>query len=355
MANLLGTDRLIVDRGGQTFKALFSDIESSLDLEGYTLQSGVDVDLTGVATEMSVVDGGDKFIVGAELASIDGKSIITVTSLVGDELYGAIEEFNIVSGGYDYSVGDTAVFEPFTADGKVYDIPSVDFSGVAVPEQTWTVVQGTFDPATGPADDANTSCTIQVSDVSGSPKVTKILNQGFNYDKGDVIGLKTCRGTYDINGDWIYVVGPVVNISVGDEADNSGSEATLQVDEVVDTTDAAYIRLVKEDTGEVKGEVLLRPGVGINITESNSSDLGETIYGLLISATGFGDGDGGDGGSISTSSSVIVSSSPPTREDGYSLTSGSLWYNTVEGRLYVNNPIILGPSASQDNWISTLR
>ena len=65
MAQLVLTDKFIVDRGGSTYKTTFEDIQSSLDL-AYTYTGEVDLTPGGTVETYTITEKGEFFLTGEE-------------------------------------------------------------------------------------------------------------------------------------------------------------------------------------------------------------------------------------------------------------------------------------------------
>lgn len=351
MAQLQGTDKFIVDRGGSTYKATFEDIEKSLDISHEFTGEVVETE-GGEITEFDISNPGSGFIAGRSYEGSSSALFIEFTATkVGDN--GELEEIVITSNDpIEGFVNPTDYFAaPITKDGSLKKILSLE-STPSIPIDS-SVVYKVKQVRPALDDDGNaiidddgapviltlTGGEVEVINNSGVFEY-KITNRGEAYDStidAFIIVTITDPSTGGETTSNVSKIG-FTTIDRGD-VDSNFESATISATEVSDGVDSDKVVLTVTVSGEEK-EIYLVPGPGIRF-----NNLADNEIEVVNTVTEFGQG----GGSVSDGASVIVDESLPT-VNVYSIKDGTLWYNLSDGRLYVAVSYVANGTTKFD-WI----
>lgn len=386
MAQLQSTDKFIVDRGGSTYKTTFEDIQQSLDL-AYTYTGKVDDVAGGTIVSDELVSGGGIFFSGRsyELRSAfnNGNTItITVNSVVGDGLNGEVETYTITEN--TSGIVNNEIFEilPYDTIGQIKGITNGAGADTGIPDgesRDYPIIQASYDfeyldddgitlikvpnpDYDGDAGQDNDSQGRpehqQVYPSGGTARVTgaggssgeptiEIVNFGSNYKDGEAYLERFNQGVLDDS----YKV----NLETVTDSDLSDDKNLLQIriTEVADGGDLDKILLtVQIGSDETTAQtVAIKPGYGINFRNA-LDETGTPVENEVEILSTLIPGGGGGGGGGTSSALVIINPTPP-EEPTYEINSGTLWYNTTNGRLYVAiyYPAATAPAGFSFDWV----
>ena len=330
-------DGELIGLGNSFFGKLGS---SSVDI-GYELSGGVDETVGGTVLDVEVTTPGDSFIAGVKYTAfidLTDNSIEFTPLQVGSsgELVNAQIKVNSSAG--TFADGSVLTAQAIQNDGTV---ATVAFSKDQDPGR----LEGTFeicqlntsdDPSSGISVDGTFVKITTPNTADPATFTVEIVDQGY----GGFVGAKQAYiKNVDLSGQLIITEAGKLDITTKDAGSGAGAELT--VTDLADgaDTDKAVIKLTDQDNNET--QVTIRPGRGIKFinTDTNEFEIQNTID---IPTDD-------DDTPPTTSSAVFVSPSAPELGE-YPIVNGSLWYNTVNGRLYVAVTYYAGTDVYFD-WI----
>ena len=319
MAQLQSTDKFIVDRGGSTYKTTFEDIEKSLNLE-HDFTAVVDATVGGSIETYEIDPKGQDFLVDRVYTAIGPQGEVTFETVSVDSV-GGIESITIIDNdAIDDGLDKTYTVNPFRFDGSLYTVTVPAIPGLTDGTSAVFNIRQTLDLG-GVDDDGNSVDTliaagrIRVTNNAGSYD-TVVVDRGAYYDEGVDAFLEDV----DINGDTSD--GLPVTITTVDIDDGEPHVAVLTVLSVADGADSDKAKLTVK-IGDTEKDIFLVPGDGIVFEDLSNNEI--KIVNTITQL---------DGGDVSNGANVIVNESAPT-ENIFDIRDGTLWYNLLDGRLYV--------------------
>ena len=365
MANLKLDDKFIVNRGSATYKTDFKDIRDNLNLP-YELTAFINNNNPGGVDGVEMVKAGKGFASEGIYTDTDPFHAAKIKTTSVDINDGSVVEnqYEIYSPGSDYNVDDIITIHPFEEFGALVEIIIEETTpGTLAPTGVYYIEgygDGTFTNISGLA-------TIENLDIgNGAYRLTyQITERGEYYsldsnignwedDNGDQNAYNEFRlFKLDVDGiTRIYINKSAVKCEIvsvyGTDTDTAPYEAEFKVTSTTEASPDDSVSIILEDASGTQHTLFLIPSDGIRY-----NDLGDNKI-QIVNTGGAGDGGGGGGGGAVTTG-VIVNAVSPQKDSGYTIVNGSLWYNTTNGRLYVNTPVYKIDENDNvivtDNWI----
>ena len=331
MAQLNLDDEFLVQRKNKTYKATFEDIEESLNLE-HDFTAEVLSTPGGTVNELDIVVRGTDFLESESYTAVNGTESI---EFIAVEVHadGGLKTVQVLTN------DPTQEFEVFVAN-PIKDDGVLKTVTINVPpgltDGSSTIYAIRQEITTGVY---NSSGVVNVTNNGGS-FTAEIVARGSNYS-----ATKPAYLEYSDAGG-VQSEGPLVTITVDTIANGVSRSASLQVSDIEDGANSDKAELIVT-LGDTEKKVYLVPGEGISLTNGLLDN--EIVINNLLNQI---DGNTGGGNNSSMGATVIVNEYAPALDVYPMIQDGTLWYNLIDGRLYVAVTYQSATSAGlQFQWI----
>lgn len=329
---LLPEDKFIVDRGNKTHKTTFNDLEQSLNLEHHFTAEVINTP-GGTVIDASIIKAGQGFLEGVSyVGRVDGTSLEFIAQEVLAD--GGLKTI-LVLGNDPTELNKVFVANPILFDGALKSVTITSGPGLSAgSSSTYNIRQ---DIGGGII---NSSGSVLVTNT-GSSFTAEIISRGAEYNTSSTAYLEYS----DAGGNTSN--GPAVTITTYGNAETEGASisAELKVTDIQDGAVSDKAELVVT-LGDNEEKVYLVPGEGISLT--NGSLDNEIVINNLLNQL---DGNNQGGNNSSMGATVIVDEFAPALDVYPMIQDGTLWYNLIDGRLYVAVTYTPSSGSLEFQWI----